>query len=199
MELTKKQEIFCEEYRLLKTYKEALEKSGIKGVGYGSKYYVYFLVNPFTDEIFYIGKGKNNRANNHLAENKRGDINNPEKHLIISDIIKQGGVPRIVVFKNELEEKDALKLERGLIKRLKAYLTNLINGCKSLEEKRIEWAKSCLKKAVPYDIWLKLKPRSENEKQMYQEIKSQLEKVASGEDKLYSTISITNTNKVTYR
>jgi len=32
------------------------------------KYYVYIYSHPLTDEIFYIGKGKGNRAFSHLED-----------------------------------------------------------------------------------------------------------------------------------
>ena len=52
-------------------------------------YYVYFLQDPRTDEVFYVGKGIGNRVFNHLdcAIETDGDT---EKLDIIREVIKSG-------------------------------------------------------------------------------------------------------------
>ncbi|HIO04524.1 MAG TPA: GIY-YIG nuclease family protein, partial [Gammaproteobacteria bacterium] len=45
------------------------------------KYYVYLLLDPITDEIFYVGKGKGNRVFSHLK-----DISDNDKVRKIQEI-----------------------------------------------------------------------------------------------------------------
>ena len=43
------------------------------------KYYVYHLIDPRDNSVFYIGKGTGNRINDHQKEALRGALLNVEK------------------------------------------------------------------------------------------------------------------------
>jgi len=84
------------------------------------KYYVYYHVNNNTDEVFYIGKGKNHRAWDYEARNdlwKKYTIKNEFRvHLLCSN----------------LNENEALAIEKSLIKVIKP-LTNKVKYYKKDE------------------------------------------------------------------
>lgn len=97
-------------------------------------YYVYALVNPFDNRVFYIGKGKGNRVFQH-AEAALID-NTPELKLdTIRDIISKGEKVAYYIIRHNLEEKEAYLVESTLIDMLtyakfnhSNQLTNLIAG-----------------------------------------------------------------------
>lgn len=53
-----------------KTLKEFSERT-LKTINENGDYYVYGLVDPRNDKIFYIGKGTGNRVFQHVAETKK--------------------------------------------------------------------------------------------------------------------------------
>lgn len=88
------------------------------------KSYVYLYVDPITDEVFYVGKGKNNRCFSHL--NDKADS---EKTKKIRDLRKLGHEPRIEILKYGLSEEDALLVEATAIDLLRVEsLTNKVKG-----------------------------------------------------------------------
>jgi uncharacterized protein len=91
-------------------------------------YYVYLYVDPETDEIFYVGKGKGNRAFDHLA-----DTVESEKTRRIKEIIARGQKPTIEILAHGLSgEKEALIVESAVIDAFGSKnLTNAIRGWKS--------------------------------------------------------------------
>lgn len=96
-------------------------------------YYVYQLVDPFTDEPFYVGKGSGDRAEQHIKE---FDSQNVLKRAKIETLKRKGADPRIEVIHENLTEQDALRLEVSYIRKYKRMthnkdgkLTNLVlNG-----------------------------------------------------------------------
>lgn len=72
-------------------------------------YYVYHLINPITESVFYVGKGKNNRMYYHEKMVRKNKYPNNNKHLynVIKSIIESG---KYVIYKKvyeNLEELDA--------------------------------------------------------------------------------------------
>ena len=63
------------------------------------KYYVYALVNPKTENIFYIGKGSKNRCFKSWKEQNQ----------------KKDFIPRIDIIRYGLSEEDALEIEAAVI------------------------------------------------------------------------------------
>ena len=92
------------------------------------KYYVYIYSHPVTNEIFYIGKGKGNRAFAHLD-----DTNESDKVKYIDSLKNQGLEPEIEILIHGLDdEKTALRVESSIIDLIGINnLTNIQSGYKS--------------------------------------------------------------------
>lgn len=92
------------------------------------KYYVYIYMDPDTKEIFYIGKGKNNRVFSHLF-----DTTENEKTKKIKQIRERGKEPDIEVLIHGLEDEEtALKVEAAVIDLIGVKgLTNVQKGHQS--------------------------------------------------------------------
>ncbi len=97
------------------------------------KYYVYGLIDPRTNSIFYIGKGKGKRMYQHEKE-KEELHTNTEKLSYIKEIQKEGLEVVHEVICADLTEEAALLLERMLVYRLgrkifgEGNLTNIVPG-----------------------------------------------------------------------
>lgn len=79
------------------------------------KYYVYYLINPNTNRVFYVGKGTGIRCKQHLTDKKEYAFN---KRLngYIRNLIKNKTPPIIIKIAENLTEKIAYKLEENEIK-----------------------------------------------------------------------------------
>jgi hypothetical protein len=130
-------------------------------------YYVYAYLDPrkpgdfkykdysFDHEPFYIGKGKENRINQHL--NLYG--NNKLKNNKIRKIIKLGYKPIILKLIEDINEEDAIYKEINLINEigridsLKGPLTNLTNGGEGISGYKFskEFLDRYTKKVIKYD------------------------------------------------
>lgn len=75
------------------------------------KYYVYLYSHPKTGEVFYVGKGKDNRAFAHLD-----DARESEKVAYINDLRAHGLQPKIEILIHGLDdEQTALRVESSVI------------------------------------------------------------------------------------
>lgn len=91
-------------------------------------YYVYFLLDPRTNDVFYIGKGIGNRVFDHLEGAIETDVE-AEKHSIIRDIIDSGNTVSHYILRHGLTEKTAFEIEAALIDFIGVNnLTNLQGG-----------------------------------------------------------------------
>ncbi len=92
------------------------------------KYYVYLYSNPTTGEVFYVGKGKGNRAFAHLD-----DPSDSKKVEYIRKLRAQGIEPKIEMLIHGLvDEKTALRVESSIIDLISIKkLTNVQSGYKS--------------------------------------------------------------------
>lgn len=104
-------------------------------------YYVYCLVDPTDNKVFYVGKGKNNRVFNHI-ENVEDQTENDTDQLIDegekNKRIKEIGAQNVkhFILRHGLTEDQALQLESTLIDFLMdervnggtKHLTNLVHG-----------------------------------------------------------------------
>ncbi|MCG3884413.1 GIY-YIG nuclease family protein [Photobacterium leiognathi] len=91
------------------------------------QHYVYALVNPTNEKIFYVGKASgNNRAFEHLATKE----NESDKAKVIESIRSQNKEPRIDVLRYGLEsESVAFEVEAAIIDVIGLEnLTNKIKG-----------------------------------------------------------------------
>ena len=110
--------------------------------------YVYALVDPKDDSVFYVGlagglEGKgNNRPDHHLEETKKA-LNavhgnhaelKKEKHRTIAAIWKRNQEPKLVIVRRNLGRNEAIHVEAALIDILNhlkpngIFLTNVQNG-----------------------------------------------------------------------
>lgn len=98
------------------------------------KHYIYLYIDPRNDEIFYVGKGRGNRAFSHLKDKKEG-----EKARRINDIRKMGYEPRIEILIHGIEsDLEIKKIEASIIDLIGlGNLTNSIRGHGSREYGRM--------------------------------------------------------------
>lgn len=96
--------------------------------------YVYSLIDPRNNKIFYIGKGSGNRVFQHskaaLQENEES-----LKLNLIRDIISSGAKVEYYIIRHKLSEKEAFQIESVLIDFLtypkfntEQILTNIVSG-----------------------------------------------------------------------
>lgn len=88
-------------------------------------YYVYLYIHPETEDVFYVGKGRGNRALSHVAG--IGDTPHDE---VIRELKKRGLAPRIEILIHDLkDESAALAVETAAIDLLGLEkLTNRVHG-----------------------------------------------------------------------
>lgn len=77
-------------------------------------YYVYGLINPKTNRLFYIGKGSGNRCKQHLTD-KSSYASNKRLNGYIRNLIKENKTPEIIKFHENLNENIAYLYEESLI------------------------------------------------------------------------------------
>lgn len=87
------------------------------------RYYVYLYIDPRSDPIFYVGKGKGRRVLEHLRETGES-----EKIKLIRELHAEGLQPRLEILVHGLDdEADALRVEAAVIDLLgRDKLTNLV-------------------------------------------------------------------------
>lgn len=151
--MTPKQEMFVKEYLIDLNATQAAIRAG-----YSEKtaqgYYVYFLSNPNDGSIFYIGKGKGKRLNQHVKNCKAGKIDNAPKAAAIKCILESGREVKETIFECGLSESEAYALERKLIHSLRDHgLTNISNGCMSNAELIPMQAQTLLDRLIPFNQW----------------------------------------------
>ncbi len=105
--------------------KYKLSQSTIEKLGY----YVYLLIDPRDDKVFYVGKGKGNRINQHLLGALNTETTATEKIEKIRAIKNAHLDVEHVILRHALTEKEAFEVESAIIDVLrKDTLTNLITG-----------------------------------------------------------------------
>ena len=99
------------------------------------KNYVYLLIDPTTDEPFYVGEGACNRVFEHA---KAALIDNDESLKLhrIRDIINSGNQVKHLILKHGLAKKEALQIEGSIIdfsRHFSLQLTNIAGGHNSID------------------------------------------------------------------
>lgn len=94
-------------------------------------YYVYLLIEPETNQIFYIGKGIGNRIFAHIAD-AITDETPGDKLDKIKEIYAKGLKVKHIVHRHGLTEKEAFEIEAALIDFVGlSGLTNQVQGYNS--------------------------------------------------------------------
>lgn len=112
-----------------------LSQSTIEKLGY----YVYILIDPRDNSVFYVGKGKGNRVNQHLLGALDEQSEETEKILRIREIQSLGLSVGLDIIRHELTEKEAFEVECSLIDLLELKnLTNIQSGHQASERGRMK-------------------------------------------------------------
>lgn len=114
-------------------------------------FYVYFLIDPRDDQIFYVGKGRGLRMYQHEKEKPAEENVNHKKACRIWEIHAAGMRVRHEVFAAHLAETAALRIERQCILALgRGRLTNKHSGTRTHRDH----AKFLLTRMKSLDVWL---------------------------------------------
>lgn len=104
-------------------------------------YYIYCLVDPRNQNIFYVGKGKGNRVFQHAKGALIGQIIDSDKISLINEIYQSGLEPIYYILRHNIQnEKQALEYEAlaidllSLVKPNQQPLTNIQGGTHSSEK-----------------------------------------------------------------
>lgn len=90
---------------------------------------MYLLIDPRDQSVFYVGKGKGNRIEQHLLDAVNEDTVETEKIKKIRDIQNSGLDVSHVVLRHGLIEKEALEVESAIIDILgEDNITNILKG-----------------------------------------------------------------------
>lgn len=148
--------IFLKSYEECLNLQEAQIETGFVLQDYTKNlkgFYVYLLINPLTKKIFYIGKGKKRRAEQHLIDNKNNKEKNIFKKKEFNTFLKYRLKPIIKIIFDSLEEEMAYKIEKKLIKRLYKSITNISQNENepNLIKKQV---KTLLKRLPTYNQWI---------------------------------------------
>jgi hypothetical protein len=178
MALNPKQQRFCEEYLIDLNATQASIRAGYDlFLEPGKRYFVYFLIDPRNESIFYIGKGKGKRPYQHFKEIRSVAIYNPLKCQRILEIKEASEKVQIKYFATELSEEEAFSIEGSLIRFLaKTGITNIQSG--STKQTSKEWAAFNLSRITPFDKWVSMQPRTDQQIEIYWMCKNEFERIA---------------------
>lgn len=167
MALNAKQQTFCDEYLIDLNATQAAIRAGFKFYSNPRKsFFVYFLIDPRDSSIFYVGKGKGKRPDDHGRQARRDYGVNKAKCGRIIDIENAGAKYVVLYPAVNLTEKQAFDTERDFIKLFAGKsLTNMANG--STFETGSDRAKFNLKRVIPFKKWVRLTNPSERERALY--------------------------------
>lgn len=116
-------------------------------------YYVYGLVDPRTNKVFYIGKGTGNRVFQHVAESDKNPESEKMKLQTIKSIEDSQNEVKHILINWGLTEDEAFAAEASLINILNYIsadiLTNIVgghhsSGCLTVEEMEREYGAELL-------------------------------------------------------
>jgi len=112
----------------IKQMKNHLSQSTVEKLSY----YVYALIDPRTNKVFYIGKGKGSRIYAHVEASEAIETKEADKIATIRAIREAGKEVGHTVVRHGLSESEAFSVEAALIDYAKNVqklnLTNLVDG-----------------------------------------------------------------------
>lgn len=118
------------------------------------EYYVYGLIDPRNNKLFYIGKGTGNRVFQHVAESDKNPESEKEKLQIIKSIKMSQNEVKYILINWGLTEAEAYAAEASLINLMNYIsietLTNIVAGhhscgCLTVEEIEQKYGAELLK------------------------------------------------------
>ena len=124
-----------------------------------NNYYVYLLIDPRDNKIFYVGKGTGRRAKSHLKEKSF----EKEKNIKIKEIENSGNEVKIELLSNGLSNHEALIVEAAAIDLIGIHnLTNIQKGFHSRKNGRQEFNESAVYgiELIKQKDWEKLKGKA---------------------------------------
>lgn len=105
-------------------------------------FYVYGLIDPRTNQLFYIGKGKDNRVFEHEKESINSIDSDKLKLKTILEIKNVGLEVKKIIINSNLTEQEAFVAEASLINAFNyisdTRLTNIVSGHHSSEALSVE-------------------------------------------------------------
>ena len=103
-----------------------------KALGALNGYYVYALIDPRDNKVFYIGKGIGNRVFSHEIESGRLSDSEKKKHRQIRDIEANGYSVTRVIVNWGLSENEAFAAEATLINLLNRMPNINLTRCQDI-------------------------------------------------------------------
>lgn len=151
-------------------------------MGREGRFYVYVLIDPRDQEIFYVGKGCGRRHTAHFNEWKAGRVINAAKFSRIGEIVESGYKPVSKIVIDGLQERRAFAEERLLIQMIGfANLTNMAQGIDADHERRkmVAWANRMIPRVKNFRDWQAERPRTEFETGLYLKVVNLLHDAAA--------------------
>lgn len=179
--LTPLQKRFVSEYLIDLNATQAAIRAGYALAEWDSPpaYYVYALIDPRTDTIFYIGKGKYRRCYQHEKEYRAGRVDNAVKFTRIGEILAAGLNVRVAILDQYVDQRDAYSAERQFVFAIgRDRLSNEANGQTSEEERARVRAQDMLNRVIPFDQWVRSARRTRDDVVAYVWIVHNLKKIA---------------------
>ena len=174
-----------------------------KSISALGNYYVYGLIDPRTNKLFYVGKGTGNRVFNHEYESKSYLDDKKLKLKTIREIEEKGLEVKKIIINYNLSETQAFAAEASLINIFNYLdsinndktLTNIVSGhhssgVMSVEEfEKIHGAEALKDEDIQHNILVikinQLYNRNNNKKELYESVRgiwrASLERVQSVE------------------
>lgn len=115
----------------------------LQKINQSGEFYVYGLIDPRNNRLFYIGKGTGNRVFQHVVESSKNPESEKEKLQTINCIETSGQHVKHILINWGLSEEEAFASEASLINLMNyisdIQLSNIVaghhtNGCLSVEE-----------------------------------------------------------------
>lgn len=144
-----------------------------------NSFYVYTLIDPRADAIFYVGKGTRGRISQHVKAAKRNRVDNAAKTIRILEILAAGAeVIERKVFE-DLTELEAFAKEREMIAQI--GLSNLTNmspgGLTAIDRSKLR-AKATLAALMPEREWIEKFRPTEAMIRVADRVRAELRKIA---------------------
>lgn len=131
--------------------------------------YVYGLIDPRNNAVFYVGKGRGDRRFQHVMRHARGKIDNARKFDRITDIHAAELEVGYVLFGEGLSDTEATMAERSMIEALRSTLTNHTPGHRSEDELIVARMNRLLAQKIPYGVWVAWRKPEDYEKELWPE------------------------------